>query len=427
MARQRFCAIALTVLGLGLAGESLLAQEGEKRVFYDDPYPIEPSSPNLHAYVMIQIKDSAGIHHVFAYDWSSREKKEVFKYTCGSKHEYEHVQVAPIGNAVYVALDNAWTGYGDSTYNGSIMVWDGRAFTKHPSLKEREVESMSGDGTTYRMASHIPTPILSPDGKSIVMYDNCFYEYVDSWPGIGLNHQRISALRFGEASLHYVIDDTLESNGMGAGEEYIREVIHFSLHMPSVVYTHDFISGQLHSTHRNLCRLDLRTGQYQLVDSQIELFLDASIDDRLILYTNDDETCCGGSNYTDNLLILYDTKLQKRVLLYDEYVRYHNKGKEDDYEPSNGAISPDNQWIASTVGDSILAFSTDGKLQRQFGDRKLLGWVDSTHFLCWPESQTVTSGRLQTTHGSMRVIDISTAQEEELFPKQMEFMSIVWQ
>lgn len=391
----------LSILTMIIYAASALCQVQGRSVYFEKPYRIEPSTPNLQSYLMLKKQDSTGLIRVFAYNWRTRENKEVFYIMPPTSHGVRDLQVAPNGNACYTF------GYGDNKLKGFTIVWDGEKSTTFYAEKLKGV---------YELDEYFLTPLLSPNGQKFVLYRNWYFGLKDSSAGIIFDQVFIASINVGESSYRVVRIDTLSVDGFHADASIERNLLTFSNKDSLGVYVNDHYPGQLYSETKSLWKLNLQDGSYTLIDPFVEEFLDVSLDDRLVLYTNNDQTCCGGSNYTNNLLILYDTKLKKRVKLFDEFKRYNNEGKEEDFPPRNGEFSPDNQWIAASVSNLIIALRTDGVEEKQYENRELMGWVDEIHLIVRERS-----------HGALRVIDIETGKEEGLLNEQFDLLKIVWQ
>jgi len=95
------------------------------------------------------------------------------------------------------------------------------------------------------------------------------------------------------------------------------------------------------------------TRQYTLLSPKVERYFSISLDDQFVLYTNNDETCCAGINYTDNQLIRLSVANDSTDILFDEFESFNNNDKGENHAPLNAELSPDKKRVATTIDDFI--------------------------------------------------------------------------
>lgn len=167
---------------------------------------------------------------------------------------------------------------------------------------------------------------------------------------------------------------------VGADNKEDKQLIAWSAVMPSTLYLTTKFESQLYGGRMGMYAVDFASGTETILNEEIEEFLTMSSDERKIAYTPNDKTCCTGSNYTNNTVIIWDSVSKKSVVVYDEWKEFGNAGKEDEYIPGSAAFSPDGNLIAISIAGN-KNFTTVRKIAGgenllTVADRFVVGWLD---------------------------------------------------
>jgi hypothetical protein len=177
--------------------------------------------------------------------------------------------------------------------------------------------------------------------------------------------------------------------------------------------------GQLSDSERGLYRLDTAEGKVVPLDEGIDKVIGFSEDGRLLAHTANEESCCGGVNYTNNVVGVKDLTTGKDRTIFDEWARFGNKSVDpgdvekvewEDYIPEAAFFSPGDGLVALSVGKwsfrhpgtarmltFIIPLAGYGK-ELVLPDRSALGWLHD-------------SALILTGGGSTFLFDMKTGEE----------------
>ena len=306
------------------------------------------------------------------------------------------------------------------------------------------------DGARYEESNHFPSYELSPNGDYLIAYANRDLTLIDTGAGTVVTQFVAARLSLGETKFRFYHTDTVSTAGFFGDERFNRNFADWANDDPNCLLFSDFFPGQLSGHSLGLWRYNTIVPSLQSVGEDVEEYFSASLDGHYLLYTNNDETCCAGTNYTDNLLIRYEPSSREKRILFDEWAAYHNEGKAEEHVPMNGELSPDNRLAAATIrnyvdlaakssspGESgpetpenlkadklILIITPDGTVYRSIRDRELLGWLDNDHILVRPYFERWGNNEWVTTEGEMKVIEVRRGREYPLLTNTAEYLSI---
>jgi hypothetical protein len=407
------------------------------------------SSDNAHAIVLFSTGDAASGIHYFALRWREKSLQEVAVLPSIDAVRARRVQVNQNGTLAYTLVD--------STHRDRLVVKRGSACEVYEApFHERRVEGWSnGSGARFEDGTEFPPFGLSPDGHTIVVYANRGIAFSDSAEGTVFTEFSISSIAVGEPSFGPLRLDTIAQGGYFADESFRRFLAGWCIADPACVLFSDFNAGQLYGTTQHLWKYSTATRQYTLLSPKVERYFSISLDDQFVLYTNNDETCCAGINYTDNQLIRLSVANDSTDILFDEFESFNNNDKGENHAPLNAELSPDKKRVATTIDDFIdlnsptsepterdpgvadslfgdryvLVMHSDGAEEREYHDRELLGWVDESHLLVRPYSETwqPSAHDWKEVRGDVRVLDVENGGETPCFSQPVTFIGIQWE
>ncbi|HUI09639.1 MAG TPA: hypothetical protein VL221_04875 [Bacteroidota bacterium] len=330
-----------------------------------------------------------------------------------------------------------------------------------PPGRDQEIWSFDYDSReiTLKESDQYPAALLSPHGSDVVTWWNRTVALVDTEHGTLEKEFHISRLISGEAGLRETYVDSFKVSGALSDHNEVFNVVAWDPVRPSTIFVSNFFSDQLTNGSRGLWTYDLDTHTFTLVDALVEQFLSISTDGEYLLYTNNDETCCAGVNYTDNQLILLDLLQHSRVILYDEFVRYGNENKAEDHVPVSAFFSPNNMLFATTIedfqdrnmlssagprregvpdsmvgGKHILYSRLGGSTSNEVPDCELVGWADSVHMLMrtfkeeWlPRGRAAGDFGWKQQEGPLQSLDIRDGKVIRVFEKPVRFLQVDWE
>ncbi|HNW98926.1 MAG TPA: hypothetical protein PKK00_11000 [Bacteroidales bacterium] len=226
---------------------------------------------------------------------------------------------------------------------------------------------------------------ISPDGNSIIWSSDCNLTYtLDSCK----KKFQIYKYDLSKQKTEKIFEEKYKFGGLGYSNFEYRKLIHYS--DSGYIYFNTLQQGQLNSKEINLVKYNINNKKKSFVSSKIEKVL--LIDDlnKKIIYTNDDQSCCGGLNYTNNLIFDYNYITNKTTEIFNEQETYKNHKSYmpvpidetiKDYIPEKVNISENND---------VVGFS-------------LLGIKDDNHFV-WLTTIKSLSGKIKTTGFENKII-----------------------
>lgn len=177
--------------------------------------------------------------------------------------------------------------------------------------------------------------------------------------------------------------------------------------------------GQLSDSEQGIYRLDSTDGKIVPLDEGIDKVIGFSEDGRLLAHTANEESCCGGVNYTNNVVGVKDLSTGKDRTIFDEWARFGNKPVDpgdvekvewEDYIPAAAFFSPGDVLVALSVGKwsfrhpgtarmltFIIPLAGSGR-ELVLPDRSALGWLHD-------------SALILTGGGSTFLLDLTTGEE----------------
>jgi len=285
-------------------------------------------------------------------------------------------------------------------------------------------------------SDRFPSFELSPDGKRIVTCAfSDFYSILKTGDTMFTNIL-ISSMHIGESEFGPPRIDTIATLGTDNVNVYERILVGWEHNRPNSVLLQDLRPGDLYSTTSRLWSYNVETRSYDLRSNRKAIYLCSSLDGRYIVWTNNDESCCAGVNYTDNLLILEDMQAGSSSVIYDEWARYHNRGKPEEHSPQRAQLSPNGRHLAVTIrhfyepgGRSlgteptddangevsanfqVLVLGTHDSLVDTLSEREMMGWLDDKHLLVEERTEDFDGTRWNVEYGALYVFDIEASEE----------------
>jgi hypothetical protein len=293
---------------------------------------------------------------------------------------------------------------------------------------------------------------LSPDGKALVASGKRELFVVDTGDGTLFTQFLVANLNVGADKFDSPRVDTFATRGFEADTRFHRIMVGWDQNSPHAVLFQDVYPHQLWTEVRHLWSFNPIARRYILIAPDIQDYFSSSSDGRYLLSTNNDETCCSGINYDDNLLMLYDTKSHSEKILFNEWDRFGNQGKPEEHEPQKAAMSPDGKWVATTIRNlydptghstgsetgkvplwgevtadvQMFLLDNEGKVHRVFSNRDFIGWVDNTHVLLTQRIEKFREPKWTVTRSELRVLDVESGVEMPLLMTSAECMAIQW-
>jgi WD40 repeat protein len=200
-----------------------------------------------------------------------------------------------------------------------------------------------------------------------------------------------------------------------------KKLLAWSKVKPSSIYLTTRFESQLYGGHTGIYVVDFASGTEAILSHEIEQVLAISSDETKIAYTPNDQTCCMGSNYTNNTVIIWNAVSKKSVTVYDEWGEFGNEGKEDEHTPDSAFFSPDGNLIAISIDSNASIRKADGSgIILTIKDRFAVGWLDQDHLILgtWGKYD----GRLIKVQ-DMSIYELKSGKEESLSLNNVNYIA----
>jgi hypothetical protein len=303
----------------------------------------------------------------------------------------------------------AWLSRGGAP--GTLRTWDGQR--RHTIALERmrsgsggfEFREDSAGGPEYVpiMEDAFDQILISPDGRQVAWNVNLITAITAESSGTTHNRHLIVTADLDGANRRLALDERFLVRDAGADHEEHRRIVHWSTIDPDRVFYLRVLPGQLTTEFGGVFACDLKAKAARPFAPGVERALEISPDEAQVIDTPADQSCCGGMNYTDNVVTLHDVARGRRTVLLDEWKAFGNTPKEEDdttgapdgvdYGPVNAWFSPDGRRVAFTVAKwdsfadmtpghiALVAETRTGRPVARIANRFVLGWQDDQRLL----------------------------------------------
>ncbi len=285
-------------------------------------------------------------------------------------------------------------------HGGNILyTWDGTNLNK---INLARYQTATSSGIAEQTGEEVPLGfsdiylndfLISPTGLQIAWNINRLTKVIyDDRGGTSFTAHDVKIASLDGHNTRTVLSEKMTSSGFLADHAESRQLLCWSRLNPDRLFLTTHFESQLNSGSRGLYSLDIKTNKIKLINASVEEMLDFSPDERLIALTPVDETCCGGSNYTNNTVDILDLSSGKSKTIYDEWKEFNNiyngpdeaKGEEE-YYPANALFSPSDDLIAISIAGN-KNFATirrvgTGKEIFKMENSRVIGWIDNDHLL----------------------------------------------
>jgi hypothetical protein len=401
---------------------------------------LAPSATAATAMILLQTGDSLVGKGIFSLDWKDKSIKEVGQLSASEAKKASHISASWKGAMAFETV-------GTDGMKKLLVRSGSDRFVVDAPFHEAYLS-----GGSIEEERSFPAFELSPDGKSVVASAKRELFVVDTGDGTLFTQFLVANLNVGTDKFDSPRVDTFATCGFEADTRFHRIMVGSGQNSSRAVLFQDVYPHQLWTEVRHLWSYDPVTLKYSLIAPDIQVYFSSSSDGRYLLSTNNDETCCSGINYDDNLLFLYDTKTRRETILFDEWSRFGNHGKPEEHEPRTAALSPDGKWVATSIRNlydpgghstgsetgkirswgevtadvQLFLLKTDGSISRVFSNRDFIGWVDDTHVLLTQCIEKFREPTWTVTRSELRVLDVESGTEMPLLMTGAECMAIQW-
>lgn len=278
-------------------------------------------------------------------------------------------------------------------YSENILsTWDG---TKLNQIKLEKYQTATSSGYVDKAGNvslgfsdiYANDFMISPDGTQIAWNINRLEKQIyDDRGRVSFTSHDVKIASLNGQNIRTALSEQITVIG---GELESRQLLYWSMINPERIFLTKYFEGDLNSGLQGLYSLNIKNRQTNTIYNDRREVLSFSNDERMVTWTPDDETCCAGSDYTNNIVNILDFQSGKSRTIYDEWKEFKNidkdtKGGEDHY-PINALFSPSNDLIAiSIAGNEYLASIRKvdtGKEISKIKNSRLIGWIDNGHLL----------------------------------------------
>jgi len=402
---------------------------------------IKPAPLARRAVVIYTKRDTSDNLVIDGLDWPANERVELGVIPRQFSRRFSRLQVSPAGKITYIIRD--------SLKNEHLVMSDNDMRVTLPAQPRKELQGYGSikDKQNFRFeeSREFPHYALSPDGETLIF---CARETtaLESF----VHESKIFALAFGDSVYRNFKSDTLSIDSLLDDTIYSRGILGWSNLNPNCILLGNFFSGQLDHGYTDLLHYDFIKQEYTGVDSLVEDYFSMAHDENRILYTNNDETCCSGINYTNNLLLSYDRTSGAIDTLFNEYRAFNNEKKAEEHAPDDAEFSPDQRFVAFNLDEMVVpnaasnsslpardAYNPVGNntvkvlrledhSEMEFKDRKFYGWLDTENILAQSYKTSWSNKRWQETFGPACAININTGEEKVLLQENEQLLRIAW-
>jgi WD40 repeat protein len=315
-----------------------------------------------------------------------------------------------------------------------LTVWDG---TRTYSLRLDILDQLNQNPLWEEMRHFFTRPyfsvtsfVISPNGQCIVWNANGLTGYPDDRNNKAFYDSKyvtniVFVSRIGSQDQKEVFRQTYRVDELGSDNEEEKRLLTWSKIKPSTLYQTTHFDHQLYSGFNGIDAINFISGNKETVSDAIEESLAFSPDEKKIAYTPNDETCCAGSNYTNNAVIIKDIVSNKNITVYDEWKEFGNEKSEQEYTPFKASFSPSGSLLAiSIVGDKRLATirKTEGSgTLISLNDRFVIGWLDENRIILG--SMGATNDPQSNKVQDIFIYDIQSGKEESLSLKGVRYIA----
>lgn len=235
--------------------------------------------------------------------------------------------------------------------------------------------------------------LVSPDGLSIAWDLNVTTAATVDNDGTAKMQYSVFVSKLDDKNQRTVVTENFSVSGILADRGEKRTLVQWSKAKPHLIYANIVHIAQVTSEVRGLDSIDLINGKRIPIDETIEIPLAFSSDETKIAYTPNDESCCGGINYTNNAVYVRDLSNRTTAKIYDEWKEFNLRAQEGpdeeskDYPPVNASFSPNNEQIAiSILGSDLREIVTvrdvrDGGNRIDLDQRQAIAWIGECELL----------------------------------------------
>lgn len=260
--------------------------------------------------------------------------------------------------------------------------------------------------------------LISPNGQCIVWCVNGVTGYPDDDAGrLGAAEYKaeiVYASKIGPLDQKEVFRQSYRIDLDHSDHREKKKLLTWSRVNPATLYMTTYFEEQLYKGYRGIKAINFISGKEENIGDDVEEFLAISPDEKKVAYTPNDETCCAGTNYTNNAVIIKDIASNKNITIYDEWKEFGNEGKEQDYFPFRAAFSPDGTKIAISITggkqlSTIRTIDGTGK-QININDRFVIGWLNQNSLILGKMDGDYEKNRIKDAY----IFDIKSGKEESL-------------
>jgi len=213
----------------------------------------------------------------------------------------------------------------------NLFTWDGsKAYSV--LVDEKTVTAQNPLGVLFSDATSY---LISPNGQCIVWNTNSATDSLDEeQPKVDDTVEKLHfvyAAKITATDLRKVASQSYSIKGQGMDYREEQRLLHWSKINPSTIYTTTWFEAQLYSGFKGILGVDFASEKERFKNGSVQQVLAFSPDETKIAYTPNDETCCSGSNYTNNTVVIRDLISGKEKTVYDEWREFGNEGKDEDY------------------------------------------------------------------------------------------------
>lgn len=287
------------------------------------------------------------------------------------------------------------------------------------------------DGTNLRSvqdAGYVTSFLISPDGQCLAWNTNWRTTSSDGDEEYFFDSEDkaniVFASKIRSQDRKEVYKQTYRVDNLGADHREEKKLLAWSKVNPSILYLTTKFERQLYSGYQGIKAIDFSSGEEENL-GEVEEFLAFTNDEKKVAYTPNDITCCGGSNYTNNTVIISDVETDKSITIYDEWKEFGNKGKEEEYIPLKAAFSPDGSRIAISIdGSKVLVTirKVDGSGDSiNLPDRFIIGWLDQNSLILG--KTVISDDRQMDKVQDVYIYNLKNGKEESLSLNDVTYLA----
>lgn len=269
--------------------------------------------------------------------------------------------------------------WSDPGIPGALITWDGKRIGKISLPRHRmariwmgygflwdEEERSSGDrkpdgieGAALNLTDTWFTGyLLAPDGRRAAWNVNATVRGWKQGSGSFLQRHYIYSSGLNGKNIRQVFSADYVVKDVFADSSEHRRLRFWVPGLKESIYYTRYLGGQLSDLELGLFTCDLKTSVAKSLDDSLERVLAVSEDGRSAIWTPNDDSCCGGVNYTNNKVWLRDLNSGEDKILLDEWAEFENVTKEPgrkvsggwaDHYPTDALFSPRGTRVAILI------------------------------------------------------------------------------